>query len=398
MDDKIPKCNVNSDISNSIPIGPQHPALLEPEYFNIRLDGETIIDADINVGYLHRGIEAALEKKDYVQSVFLTERICGICSSHHTIAYCGAIELLHGAEIPMRAKYIRTIIAELERIHSHMLWLGVVGYEIGLDTLFQLVWRDREHVMDLLEKISGNRVNYAMNKIGGVRRDLDPKILSEISKTMDIIKKQVIHYIDIVSKDNIVILRTKDIGILSKEDAKKYSAVGPVARASGIKYDVRDTGYEAYKYIRFDVITETKGDVFSKVVVRAKELIVSSDIVKHCVKHIPKGDIYIKLPLIVPSGEVVTRVEAPRGELIYYVKSDGTNKPARVKIRTPTYANLLSVKTMLIGHDLADVPVIVVGALDPCFACTDRVTILKQTGNEILDASNLRSIADKKYN
>lgn len=365
----------------TIPIGPQHPALIEPEYLKVSVEGETITDVEVNLGYLHRGIERLMQDKNYIQNIFLAERICGICSAAHTVAYSQAIENLLGIEVPERAKYIRTIILELERIHSHLLWTGVAGYEIGIDTVFMSAWKDREHVLDLLEDISGNRVTHGMSTIGGVRRDIASEMLPKIAKIMDVVESRARYYADVFLNDKVILSRTEGIGKLTRHDAEKYSAVGPTARASGIDYDIRKDSYASYRDIDWQTVTAKDGDVQAKAVVRLNELLVTASIVKQCVKKIPGGDIKSKAPQVVPSNEAVSRVEAPRGELFYYARSNGTDKPERVKVRTPTYSNVLTLKPTLVGQQLADLPIIV-ASIDPCFSCTDRVTLIDANKEE----------------
>ncbi|NHJ48825.1 MAG: NADH dehydrogenase subunit [Asgard group archaeon] len=361
-----------------IPLGPQHPALKEPTHFLLEVEGEVIVNATPRIGYVHRGIEKLAETKTYSANLTLVERVCGICSHIHSISLANAAETalaLDGFEVPMRAQYIRTIVAELERVHSHILWLGVAAHEIGFDTLFMLSWRDRELTMDLLEDISGNRVNYGINEIGGSRRDLTQAQLDRTIKYMDITLERLKRYTDICLKENTIRLRTQGIGILLPSKAKELCAVGPTARASGLKIDVRyDDPYSAYGEFRdqFNVITYDTNDVFSRVVVRLIETVEACNYIKWMVENIPDGPIFKKPPRKVPEAQVLSRTEAPRGELIHYLWSNNTNKPYRLKITTPTLANILSVAEMLKGDYIAD-STISLASLDPCFSCEDRM-------------------------
>jgi membrane-bound hydrogenase subunit alpha len=360
-----------------IPIGPQHPALKEPESFMVQLSGETITGFSARLGYNHRGVEKAMEERTYVQGVYLAERICGICSHAHSTAFVQAVEEIAALQVPSRALYIRTLIGELERIHSHLLWLGVAGHEIGFDTLLMYTWRDREVVMDLLASITGNRVNYGMNTIGGVRRDISPLQSKEILKAMDILEERTKYYIDISTKETTMIKRLSNVGILKKEDAVRLGAVGPTGRASGVDRDVRrDDPYAAYGEIKFNVITDDHCDVYGRAVVRLKELMEAYSIIRQVIKNLPEGLIVVKAPRKIQAGEAVSRYEAPRGEDVHYVKANGTDKPERVKVRAPTLANVHTVAKMLEDGQLADLP-IVIAAIDPCFSCTDRVISLK---------------------
>ncbi|MEM3071838.1 MAG: nickel-dependent hydrogenase large subunit [Candidatus Bathyarchaeia archaeon] len=363
--------------SFKIPIGPQHPALKEAENFTFTLDGELVIGAEARIGYMHRGIEKLMETKNYIQNIPLVERICGICNVAHTLCYCQNVEYLYGKEIPRRAEYIRVIIEELNRIHSHLLWMGIAAHEIGFDTLFMYIWRDREVVMDLIELITGNRVSTASNTIGGVRRDIDEEKEIRLRKGMDILKKRTKYYKEVSAREPSLLARLEGVGILTPKECVELCAVGPTARASGVKVDVRaDDPYAAHDEIPFNVITYDNCDLLGRFLVRADETIESINMVEYCLDHMPKGPIRIRLPNTPPRGESVSRVEAPRGEDIHYVKSNGTDKPERYKVRAPTLGNLAALVTMLTTRDsyevyVADLPIILAG-IDPCMCCMDR--------------------------
>lgn len=359
-----------------VPIGPQHPALKEPEFFKFEVKGEEIVNVDIRFGYAHKGIEEALQRRDYKHDVYLVERICGICNVVHTTTYCQAVEKLAGVEPPERAKYIRVIILELERIHSHLLWFGIAAHQIGFNTLFMLAWRDRERVMDLRELISGNRVTSATNTIGGVRRDVKTEQVPTILRGLDELEHSTKYYIDLFNSDRTILARCTNVGILTKDDARKFCAVGPLARASGVDTDIRrDHPYAIYDKLSFNVITEREGDVWAKSIVRLREILESIRIVRQAVKEMPIGPIRINVNLEIPPNETIERAEAPRGELFYYTLSNGTERPERVRVRTPTYANFASIKRMFVGGTVAEIP-IVVWSIDPCFTCNDRVALV----------------------
>lgn len=364
-----------SDRQFVIPIGPQHPALKEPESFYFTVDGETVIDVEPRIGYNHRGIEKAMEVRNYIQNLYITERVCGICSNAHQTAYTGSVEEAAGIEIPERAKYIRVFVQELERLHSHLLWLGVAAHEIGFDTLFYYVWRDREIVMDLLEEISGNRVNYAMPTIGGVRRDLKKDNFPRWRKLVDKIIERTEYYIKVASTEQTILDRAVGVGYLGKRDMIKLSGAGPNARCSGVPCDIRKLNpYLVYDELDFEHIVVDNGDVLGQVLVRALETLESCKILKQVMDKIPEGEIRTKFgPLNrVPEGEAAYLVEAQRGELIHYTISDGKNMPFRHKIRAPTMANLPSLVERLKGGYIADIPIVLAG-IDPCFSCTDRM-------------------------
>lgn len=383
-----------------IPVGPQHPSLKEPEGFSVALRGEKIMGLDIRLGYSHRGIEKACEERTYIQDLYLVERVCGICSHSHSTCFAQAVEEIAGLEIPKRALYIRTLIAELERIHSHLLWLGVAGHEIGFDTLLMYTWRDREIVMDILALLTGNRVNYGINTIGGVRRDITSAQAQEVLKGIDILSERTKYYLEVAAEEATIIKRLSGVGLLYYDEALRLDAVGPTARASSIDRDIRrDDPYAAYQEISFNVITDNHCDVYGRTIVRVKELMESYRIIRQCLKNLPAGLIAIKSPRNIPAGEAVSRYEAPRGEDLHYVKSNGSEKPERVKIRAPTLANLQAVKQMLKERYLADMP-IVIAAIDPCFSCTDRlisIEHLDKRNKKILSWERLRAYGIEWY-
>jgi len=381
-----------------LPIGPQHPSLKEPASFRITLEGEKVVNAVIGVGYNHRGLEKACESRNYIQDLYLIERVCGICSHTHSTAFCQGIEELAGITIPRRAAYIRVMVAELERLHSHLLWLGVAAHEIGFDTMFMYTWRDREKVLDILAEVCGNRVNYGINTIGGVRRDVDEAMLQNMSKMADALESQVKYYLDLALTETTLSARLAGVGKLSYEDALRFGVVGPVARSAGIAYDIRVTEpYAAYGDIPVDLVTDTREDVLGRTVVRIKEMLVSLNIIRFCIKNLPDGDIAVKAPLRIPAGEVISRTEAPRGENIHYIRSNGTDKPDRVRVRAPSEANWRGVKHMLEGGYLADVP-ITIAAIDPCYSCTDRAIVIDSgSGTEVKDWQSLRQYSISWY-
>lgn len=364
----------------TIPIGPQHPALKEPASFKITLNGEKIYEMDLRLGYNHRGIEKACEERTYIQSIHLIERICGICSHSHSTAFIQALEELAGLEVPKRGLYIRTLVAELERIHSHLLWLGVAAHEVGFDTLLMYTWRDRELVMDHLAEIGGNRVNYAINSIGGVRRDLTADEIAHILKDVDTLEERTKYYAQIATEESTLIGRLSKVGHLTHDEAVFLGAVGPTARACGVNRDIRrDDPYAAYGDVQFKVCVDDHSDVYGRTLVRIGELMEAYSIIRQLLKNIPDGPIAVKAPRRIPAGEVFSRYEAPRGEDCHYVKSNGTDKPDRVKIRAPTLANWRAVSKMMEGNYLADVPIII-AAIDPCFSCTDRAIEVTRPG------------------
>jgi len=368
-----------------VPFGPQHPAFKEPEYFLFEVEGDLVVNVTPRIGYAHKGIEKAFEQRNYNENIYLAERICGICSHAHATCYTQAIEEMLGIQIPPRARYIRTIIAELERLHSHSLWVGIAAHEVGYDTLFMYTWRDREVVMELLEALTGGRVTHAMNTIGGVRRDISADIIPKVKSGLDYFEKRTKEYLGILKTEPTFLKRTEGVGILKPEDAVGLCAVGPTLRASGIKNDVRaDDPYAAYDEVPFNVVTLDGCDVLSRTLARGEEMLESIGIIRNALDHMPTGELRVRVPKVVPPAEVFSRVEAPRGELIHYAKSNGTAKPERYKVRSPTLANIPALCKTLLGVHLADIPIILAG-IDPCFACMDRMVFVDTKANKKWD-------------
>ncbi len=365
-----------------VPLGPQHPALKEPGSFMLSLRGEQVTDMGIRLGYNHRGMEKACEERSYINDLYLLERICGICSHSHSTAFISAVEEIASIDVPRRALYLRVLVGEMERVHSHLLWLGVAGHEIGFDTLLMYSWRDRELILDQLANLTGNRVNYGYNTIGGVRRDVSDEQKADILKATDLLEERTKYYVELATTELTLAARLQNVGHVSKEDALRLGITGPTARASGIKRDVRkDDPYCAYAELDFDVVSADSCDVFGRTVVRVGELLQSCRIIRQVLKQLPDGPIAAKAPRKIPKGQALSRYEAPRGEDVHFVRGNGTEKPERVKVRAPTLVNMQAVSLMMKGGYLADMP-ITVAAIDPCFSCTDRaIEIYDENGN-----------------
>jgi Ni,Fe-hydrogenase III large subunit len=356
----------------TIPIGPQHPALKEPLSLKLVAEGERIVESALRIGYAHRGLERIFQNRNYVQNIHVVERVCGICSHVHTTAYCQGIEALLGLEVPPRALYLRTLLCELERIHSHLLWLGVLAEHIGFTTVFMYAWRDREIVLDIMEELSGGRVAHAVNVIGGVRIDIDPEHVHSILARLDDLERQIEIFLGVILHERTFQVRTHAIGRLTAEQVRRYCVVGPVARASGIDVDMRrDAPYAAYDQLDFRVIVAHEGDVWARTMVRTMESVESLQMCRQLLHELPDGPLAVRSPRRVPAGEVVSRCEAPRGELVYYIRSDGSDHPARVKVRTPTLPSLAALAEQLQDINTADVPTVLAG-VDLCIACADR--------------------------
>lgn len=377
-------------------VGPFHPLQEEMEFFQLTLDGETVTDIDVRISYNHRGIEKISETLQFDQVPFLVSRICGICSASHPLAYVQAVEELAGVKVPERALYVRTIINELERIHSHILWVGLAGHFIGYDTVFMWAWKYREPVLDLLEEITGNRNNYGNVKVGGCREDVPDEIIPRMLKELDEIEKKMDMLTKAVLDDPVLHARLKGVGVLTKRDAIRYAVTGPTARGSGVDIDVRrDDPYAAYGALDWKVITQTEGDVFAKAVVRLLETFESIKMVRQALKKLPAGPVSTEVKDI-PPGEAIGHAEAPRGETFHYVRSDGGNRPVRHKIRAPSYVNVPSFRASCIGQHIADVT-LTLAAVDPCYSCTERVAVVDRgTSKIILDGEELLKLSRQK--
>jgi len=347
----------------------------EPEFFQLFVEGERVVDADVRLSYNHRGMEKRCESLTYDQIPLLLARICGICSASHPMAVANALEDLCRIEAPPRAQYIRAIICELERIHSHLLWVGLAGHFIGYNTVFMWAWRYREPVLDLCEKITGNRNHYENFKLGGVRRDIPQEAIPEILECVNAVEKPLTMLTKAVLDDPVLSVRLRGIGVLSEENGRRYCVTGPTARGSNLPIDVRrDEPYAAYDWVKWDVITQPQGDVFAKAVVRLLETYESIKIIRQCLEKMEPGETDNE-PRSIPPGEGIGHAEAPRGETFHYVRSDGTNYPLRYKARAPTYVNLPSFKASVVGAELADA-MLIVAAMDPCYSCTERMAVV----------------------
>ena len=382
----------------TVPIGPQHPALKEPGHFEFVVDGEIVQSATVRLGYVHRGIEKAVESRSWVQNLYLLERICGICSHTHATAYCLGVEKLAGVTVPPRAQVIRALVLELERIHSHLLWLGVAAHEAGFDALFMYSWRDRETVMDILEGLTGNRVNYSANVLGGVKYDVTPAHAEILHQGLDFLEQRTRHYLDVVNHDTLFLKRTQGIGMMSYEKTLEGGLTGPTARASGVQRDIRvDVPYLTYADHPITLVYEQGGDLKARFSVRIRELFETYHYIRTLLDALPEGELTTRMPRRIKAGETVSRVEAPRGELFYFIKSNGSDTPERIHLRTPTLSNIASVTQLVIGHHLADVPMILVG-IDPCFSCNDRMTVIQKNGQaDVWDGEKLRRYGIEYY-
>ncbi|HOT02661.1 MAG TPA: nickel-dependent hydrogenase large subunit [Methanolinea sp.] len=393
----------------TVQIGPVHPALKEPVMFTFEMDGEQVKTVDFAPGQTHRGIEWMGMRRNPVQIVHLTDRICGICGVVHTLSFSLAVEQIAEIQVPERADYIRSILHEFERIQSHLLWAGVAAHELGFDSLLHLTWRVREQAMDVIENLTGNRVNYGIVQVGGVRRDIAPEQHPIIETCLSTYEGLLEKLLNLFLEDRTIAMRCRDCGILTRKDAIELCTVGPTARASGVNVDLRqDYPYAAYgdldvrAILPEQYIGETHGDVYDRIVVRLLEVGQSCQIIRQCLSEIPAGPItaeekLAKLLAICKKaqGEAIGRVEAPRGECLHYVRMDGKDSPTAWKVKASSYSNLMSWIPMLKGEQIADIPIIV-ASIDPCLSCTDRVAVVQDGIRTILTKEHLHRLSVEK--
>jgi len=359
-----------------IPVGPYHPALHEPEYFELFVEGEKVVDVAYRGFHVHRGIEKLAESPrfTYKQVPFLAERICGICGFVHSTCYVMAVEKAAGIEVPERAEFIRSIVLEVERLHSHLLWLGVAAHLLGYDAGFMHAWRIRERVMVLAEHLTGSRKTYGINLIGGVRKDIEVDKIDKTMKTVASIKEEFGKLVEAMLSVPQIKSRASKTGVLSRSEARALSVVGPVARASGLYRDIRkDYPYLAYRRVSFKVPLYTEGDNLARLLVRVDEVFESLEIIKQLVDSLPGGGISVEEYEIPAGRKAVAAVEAPRGEDVHFIITD-VGRPYRWRVRAPTYQNIPALRAMLRGAPLADAP-LTIASIDPCFSCTDRVVV-----------------------
>lgn len=361
-------------------LGPQHPMQPGPFRLNLKLKGETIMDAEVEMGYIHKGIEKILENKTYLQGITIVDRICYLVALTNEECYVGCVEKLLDLEPPERAQYIRVIVEELSRLQSHLLGLGEYGEFIGFVSMFMYTIKEREDILTLIDMVTGARVTHSYLRFGGVRDDLPDGFKEKVIPVLNNLKKSINDYEEMFNSDTIYRERTIGIGVLTADDAKSLGVSGPVLRATGVPYDIRKVEpYLVYKDLDFKVCTETAGDCFARVQVRLNEMRESIHIIEQCLDRIPNGPIFPegtpygrRTPVMrVPAGEVFHRVEDPRGEMGMYMVSDGSDKPYRVKVKGPYYPTLQALPPLIIGTTVADM-VSIAGSMDGCTSEVDR--------------------------
>jgi Ni,Fe-hydrogenase III large subunit/Ni,Fe-hydrogenase III component G len=383
-----------------VPFGPFHPTLDEPAHFRLYVEGEMVRGCEYRGFMVHRGIEKLAESvMGYNDIPMLAERICGICGCVHNVAYAQSVEDAAAILVPPRAEYIRTVMLELERLHSHLLWTGLACHIVGFDTLFMQSFRIREPIMWMAEKISGNRKTYALCVIGGVRWDITPELRNDLLGVLDKLESEWTEVVAVVSKDRNIQKRTREVGIADKALVKNAGLVGPVARAAGADLDCRrDHPYAAYDKVEFDVITEAGCDVWSRLLVRMREVFESIKIIRQCLEKMEPGPIQLSIQDELPVGRMgLSSVEAPRGESHHFVITGENNRPRRWRVRAPTYQNLQGIPAMIKDQQIADMT-ISLGSIDPCFSCTDRLeTIDVKSGSaRVWSQEELLKLSRKK--
>ncbi|MDH4122621.1 MAG: NADH-quinone oxidoreductase subunit D [Thermoplasmata archaeon] len=355
-----------------INMGPQHPMTHGLWNLRVKVDGEVIVDAMPEIGYLHRGMEKIFENKTYTQIGPITDRLCYGSSFTWNHLYCMTVENLMDLEIPERAKYIRVAAIEIQRIASHLMWIAAFAADLGLLTGFLWAMRDREIFIDLLQALSGSRLTYNYARIGGVTADFPPDFERDCIRAVDYFEKKMPEHESLYDSSKIFHMRTRGIGVLSREDAINLGVTGPTLRASNAKLDVRkDRPYEVYDEIDFEVQCHTDCDCWGRYRVRMNEMRESCKIIRQAIAKMPKGPVRVKTPLIGPARDAIGVVEDPRGEGIMYVIGDGTDRPYRLKVRSPLFVILSAAKPMLLGYKVADV-VAIMGSIDVCMGETDK--------------------------
>lgn len=361
-------------------LGPQHPMMPGPFRLNAKLRGETVVDSEVEMGWIHKGIEKILENKTYLQGITIVDRICYLAALTNEEAYVGCVEKLADIEVPERAQYIRVIMEELSRIQSHLLGMGEYASFVGFVSMFMYTIKEREDLMSVMDSVTGARITHSFLRFGGVKDDLPEGFKEDVKYVFGNLRKAIDNYEELFSTDSIYKARTVGIGTLTAEVAKDIGVSGPPLRATGVAFDIRkDEPYLVYKDLDFKVCTQTAGDVFARVQVRLDEMRESMYIIEQCLDQMPKGPIFPegtaygrRSPVMrIPAGEVFHRVEDPRGEMGFYMVSDGSDKPYRVKIRGPVYPTLQALPPLLKGVPVADI-VAIAGSMDTCTSEVDR--------------------------
>ncbi|MDA3047482.1 NADH-quinone oxidoreductase subunit C [Campylobacter sp. JMF_08 NE1] len=385
--------------TQAIPLGPLHITADEPGHFRLYCDGDTIVDADYRLYYQHRGMEKLAENRmNYTQMAFLAERVCGICGFAHSIAMARATENAMGLEIPERAQALRIMSAEVERLHSNLLNIGLACEVTGNYTAFMHVFRVREYTLDLAQILTGGRKTYGTVTVGGMRRDIRAKEIKEILNLLSKIEQEFEDVWEVIINDERQMSRWKGIGVLDPQVGRDYGSVGPTIRASGFKRDVRyDYPDEFTKKLKFNINTETSCDVYGRVKVRYHDTKDAISVIRQCIDIMPGGDIIVNSDYRVkPNSYAIGYIEAPRGEDIHWIMQSGSQKVYRWRVKAPTFSNWPALAHQLRGYTVADAALIVC-SLDPCYSCTERLTVvdIKSGKSKILAGKELKAICQK---
>ena len=355
--------------------GPQHPSTHGVFRMRLTLDGEVIQDVELVFGYLHRGIEKLAEGLNYTQDIVFTDRLDYLASMTNNQAYVLSVEKVGGIQVPERAEYLRIIMAELMRISSHLMAVGFLLNDLGAFlTPLLYMYREREKILDLFDMVCGQRLTYNYMRIGGVSQDIPEEFLPALKKFIDSLPGFITEYDQLLAENEILLVRTKNVGILTKQSAINYSTAGPVLRGSGVKWDIRKADpYSVYDRFQFEIPTGTKGDVYDRYRVRIEEMRQSVSIIKQAIEQLPQGEIQTKVTRVLrpPKGEAYGHIEGPKGELGFYLVSDGSTNPYRLHVRPPSLINLTPLREMLIGVKIADAMGIF-GSIDICVGEVDR--------------------------
>ncbi len=358
-----------------INIGPQHPSTHGVFRMRVTFDGEVIVDMEPVLGYLHRGIEKLAEGRTYTQNIVLTDRLDYVASMTNNLAYVMAVEKLAGIKVPERAEYLRVIMSEMMRISSHLIAVGAFINDLGaFFTPFMYMFREREKLLDLFEMVCGQRLTYNYMRMGGVSHDIPEEFLPALGKFVAEMPHFIDEYDQLLRENEIVLVRSKGVGILSREQAINASAAGPVLRGSGVKWDLRKADpYSVYDRFDFEIPTGEIGDNYDRYRVRVEEMRNSVHILEQAISQLPKGEVQAKVPQLLrpPKGEAYGHIEGPKGELGFYLVSDGSIAPYRFHVRAPTLINLTAFRDMIIGWKLADA-IITLGSIDICLGEVDR--------------------------
>ena len=354
-------------------MGPQHPSTHGVLRVNLELDGEKILRATPMMGYLHRGLEKLLESRTSIQGVPYTDRLDYVSSMNNNFGYCRAVEELAGIEVPARAEYIRVIMAELNRIASHQVFIGSLANDLGASTGMLYTFRDREEILDLFDLVCGARMTFHYIRVGGVARDLPPEFAEKCRKFLDRVPEFTEEYANLLMGNEIFQRRLKGVSRLTPEQALAHNMTGPNIRATGIPFDLRKVdGYSVYPQFAFEVPVGENGDNWDRFRVRFREITESARIVRQALEGLPEGPVMAKFPKMLkpPKGEVFSRTEGTRGELGFYIVSDGTAKPYRVHIRRPSFINMQALDDMCRGYLIGD-SVVAFSAIDPLMGEVD---------------------------